>query len=210
MPQDWRRSPHKFNPLLSSPASSAIPTPFKPPPSVFLPSHCPLPSHLFHLTPDGALSWIAVGSLRSLVHERASTASLPPALAWILPPSRKSGITPPKHLQVLCYGGGRRIGSLVCTLGKCSCDPLWPNLGHCFGSDLKRGLSLMDFFRVLDLLKRVHVSRRDPLDKMVPLQKRVIWACGRVCVCVQEDAFTDGGTVTCTHTCFIHFIHERC
>lgn len=106
MPLDWRRTQHKYNPLLSSPASSAISTPFKTPPSVFLLSHCPLPSHLFHLTPDGALSWIAVGSLRSLVRERASAASIPPVLAGILHPSRKSGITPQNICRFFVTVGG--------------------------------------------------------------------------------------------------------
>lgn len=98
-----------YNPLLSSPASSAICTPFKPPPSVFLPSHCPLPSYLFHLTPDGALSWNAVGNLRSLVSERARAASLPPALAGIFPPSRKSGITPQNICRFFVTAAG--VGS---------------------------------------------------------------------------------------------------
>lgn len=182
MPQDRRIVPHKYNPLLSSPASSAICTPFKPPPSVFLPSHCPLPSYLFHLTPDGALSWVAVGNLRSLVCERAGAASLPPAACWDFSSFQKIRDYSPKHFQVLCYRGGCRIGSLIWTLGKWPCGPLWLNLFHCFGSGLKRGLSWMDALRDLDLLKRVHVSRRDALDKMVPLQKRVIWACGGVCV----------------------------
>lgn len=66
-PAAWVCPPLKINLHPCNPASSVISTPFKPPPSVFplslSLSHCPpLPSHLFHLTPDGALSLNAVGS----------------------------------------------------------------------------------------------------------------------------------------------------
>lgn len=105
LPQDWRRAHHKYNPLLSSPASSAISAPFKTPPCVFLPPHCPLASHLFHLTPDGALSWIAVGSLRSLVF-RACQRCIPSYCAcWDFTSFQKIRDYSPKHLQVLCYRG---------------------------------------------------------------------------------------------------------
>lgn len=65
----------------------------------------------------------------------------------------------------------------------------------------------MDFLRDLDLLKRVCVPKRHKLDKMVPLQKRVICVCGEVCVV--EEGVTDGATVMCADRC-LYFIQELC
>lgn len=140
MPRDRRIVSHKYNPLLSSPASSAICTPFKPPPSVF--SAISLSSPILFIPPYARWS-IKLGrcgqpqivSVRAC--RRCIPSSLPRSLGFFLP-FRKSGITPQKHFQVLCHRGGCRIGSLIWTLGKWPCGPLWLNLFHCFGSGLKK------------------------------------------------------------------------
>lgn len=133
VPRSVGQSSLKCNPLPCNPSSSVISTPFKPPLTLFfrsLPHYPPLPSHLFHLTPDGALSLNAVGSRGLRFRVSCCCIGSCPALwdSCFLPDNRELLAT---TVQLLCYCVGVGSADIVPSPGTlslicaCSASDTW-------------------------------------------------------------------------------------
>lgn len=150
-------------------------------------SHCPLSSHLFHLTADGALSLSAVGShsfrFRACTWVSHCCASSSPGLShsccfWIIRNyllELASFCCYCVEVGVHCspwrypFNCGYLEHGLVDALSRLTTAFWCSNL-----EDIGWTFSGFGYFWI--------IPRRDTVDKMVPLQKRVIWV-----MCAEEE-----------------------
>lgn len=194
----------KCNPLPSNPASSVLSSP---PPCFFALSlsllslsSCPIPLippyAWWNIKPECCgQPWPQIQSVCVCVSQ-----SVPPLLSGILAPSRKSGITCDN-----CAGSLLLCGSRVsrhCSQPRHAFTNLHLVHFRYLGNGLVALSNLTSAFFVLlwrgewvgwtisgfGYFTRVQVPHGETLDKMVPLQKRVIWV-----MCVEECVLERGG-----------------